>query len=336
MIAPVIAFAPGDVTAAIVTYGARCDLLLAVLERLRAEGVARAVVIDNGAHWPVNETLTERFGDWAQVVAMGANTGSARGFAAAFEVAMRMDKPLVWVLDDDNRPYEGCLAVLLAAHARQAARTPVNLLAVVAARSEHAIGDVGARQLLTRWDSFGGFHVSDIADKIVRRLSRRRTPHAPRDRQVGVTHFGGMLFHRSLVDRFGLPRSDFFMYADDTEFTWRITAAGGRVVQVADALIEDLEPAAQQTARLRNRFAAALLTDSDFRSHYAVRNLAFFESRFRRRNRVVFALNRQLYFSILRFYARKTGRMQNYRFIRQSAAEGLAGRLGPDSRFPLR
>lgn len=333
---PATTFAPADVTAAIVTYGARRDLLLAVLERLQAEGVGGAVVIDNGAHWPVAATLAAQFGAWAQVIAMGANTGSSRGFAAAFKAAARTGKPLIWVLDDDNRPSEACLAALLAAYAWEAAKTPANLLAVVAARAEHATGDISERQLLTRWDSFGGFHVADIASKIARRLSRRRTSPASQYRQVGVTHFGGMLFHRSLVDRFGLPRGDFFMYADDTEFTWRITAAGGRIVQVADAIVEDLEPAAQPTARLGNRFTAALLTDNDFRSYYAVRNLAFFESRFRRRNRMIFALNRRIYFAILRFYARKTDRMQNYRFISGSAAEGLAGRLGPDSRFPLR
>lgn len=330
-----MAFAPEQVTVAIVTYGARRDLLLAVLERLSAQAVGRVVVIDNGAHWPVAATLAERFGDWAQVVVIGTNTGSSQGFAAAFAAAARTGGPLIWVLDDDNLPHMDCLPALIAAYAREAARAPADLLAVVASRAEHAAGDISARQLLTRWDSFGGFHLADIADKLVRRLSRRRARQASRDRQVGVTHFGGMLFHRSVVDRFGLPRGDFFMYADDTEFTWRITAAGGRIVQVADAVVEDLEPAAQQTARLGNRFAAALLADSDFRGHYAVRNLAFFESRFRQRNRAIFALNRWLYFALLYVYARRLGRLRNYRFIRASAAEGLAGRLGPDSRFPL-
>lgn len=328
-------FASNDVAAAIVTYGERRDLLLSVLDRLRMEGVGRAVVIDNGAHWPVMATLSDRYGDWTQVITMGANTGSSRGFAAAFDAAAELGKPLIWVLDDDNRPRKGCLTVLLAAHARETVRIPADMLAVVAARAEHATGDVSERQLLTRWDSFGGFHIADVADKVMRRLPRQRLPHVPADRRVGVTHFGGMLFARSLLARFGLPRDDFFMYADDTEFTWRITAAGGRIVQVADAVVEDLESAAQQTARLRNRFAAALLTENGFRSHYAVRNLAFFESRFRRRNRAMFALNRVLYFALLRFYAHKTDRMDHYRFIQRSVKEGLAGRLGPDSRFPL-
>lgn len=329
-------FVPTDVTAAIVTYGARRDLLLAVLTRLHEEGVGGAAVIDNGAHWPVAATLAQRFGDWARVVVMGANTGSSQGFAAAFDAAVQAGRPLVWVLDDDNRPHRGCLAMLLAAHRQEAARTPTDLLAIVASRAEHATGNVSDQQLLTRWDSFGGFHVADLVGKIIRRVISRQAVEVARDRYVGVTHFGGMLFHESLVDRCGLPNTNFFMYADDTEFTWRITTAGGRIRQVAGAVIEDLEPAAQQTAQLRNRFLAALLADSDFRSHYAVRNLAYFESRFRRRNRAIFALNRWLYTTILHFYAYRAGRLEAYRFIRRSVAEGLEGRLGPDARFPLR
>ena len=335
MSASVAPFIPADVTAAIVTYGARRDLLLAVLTRLHEEGVGGAAVIDNGAHWPVAATLAQQFGDWAQVVVMNANTGSSQGFATAFDAAVQAGRPLIWVLDDDNRPHQGCLTMLLMAHRQEAARTPVDLLAVVAARAEHATGNVSDQQLLTRWDSFGGFHVADLVGKIMRRVTSQQAVEVARNRYVGVTHFGGMLFHRSLVDRFGLPNTDFFMYADDTEFTWRITAGGGRIMQVAGAVIEDLEPAAQQTAQLRNRFLAALLTDSDFRSHYAVRNLAYFESRFRRRNRATFILNRWLYTAILRFYAHRADRLEAYHFICRSAAEGLAGRLGPDARFPL-
>ena len=328
---------PSDVVVGIVTYGDRRAMLLAVLDRLRDEGAGRVVVIDNGAHWPVATDLAERYGDWIDVVAMGANRGSAEGFVTAFEEALCTDRALVWILDDDNRPHVGCLAALLAAHAQETARSPADHLVVVAMRAEHGTGNMSAKQLMTRWDSFGGFHVADLLSKIAYRLpGTRSAPPAGGRVQLGVAHFGGMLFHRALIERIGLPRRDFFMYGDDTELTWRITADGRRIVQVADALDEDLEGSFQQTAHVRNRFIGALLSDSDFRTHYSVRNLAYFERRFRCRNRAMFALNRALYFAILHRYARRLDRMERYRFIRASAAEGLAGRLGPDDRFPLR
>ncbi|WP_230772232.1 glycosyltransferase [Sphingomonas sp. Leaf4] len=324
-----------DVVVGIVTYGARRTMLLAVLERLREERAGRVVVVDNGAHWPVADDLAAQFGDWIDVVPMGANMGSAAGFVTAFEAALRTDRSFVWILDDDNRPHAGCLAALLAAHAEEAMQTPRDLLAVVAMRAEHFAGHVSAKQLMTRWNSFSGFHVADLVSKVLHRLPGRKQALQGRV-QLGVTHFGGMLLHRALIERIGLPRRDFFMYGDDTELTWRITAGGGRIVQVADALVEDLEGSFQQTSHVRNRFIGALLSDSDFRTYYSVRNLAYFESRFRCSRRMMFTLNRRLYFAILHRYARRLNRMERYHFIRASADEGLGGRLGPDNRFPLR
>lgn len=325
---------PDDVVVAIVTYGQRRSMLLAVLDRLRDEGVGRVVIVDNGARWPVATELAARFGAWVEAVPMGGNMGSSAGFAAAFQTAGQAKQSFIWILDDDNCPERGCLASLLAAHAQEAERTPLASLAVVAMRTEHFGGHVSARQLMTRWDSFSGFHAADLASKVAHRLPGRR--QSVRNRvELGVTHFGGMLFHRSLLEQHGMPRADFFMYGDDTEFTWRITSSGGRIVQVTEALVEDLEGSFQQTSHVRNRFIGALLSESDFRTYYSVRNLAFFESRFRVRNRAMFALNRAIYFAILHRYARRLNRMDRYDFIRTSAEEGLAGRLGESDRFPL-
>jgi GT2 family glycosyltransferase len=325
----------GDVVAVTVTYGERREMLLAVLAALQAEGVGQVVVVDNGARWPVADELAARFAGFVQVVSMGGNMGSAAGYVAGFTAAMARDAPFVWLLDDDNRPRDGCLATLRAAYAEELARTPSGLLAVVALRPEHFAGGVSPKQLMTRWDSFGGFHIADLIDKLVHRLPRRRVQMLATRIPVGVAPYGGMLFHRSLVEQIGLPLLEFGQYGDDTEFTWRITSRGGRIVQITDAIVDDLEDAFQKNTQLRNRFLGALLTDSAFRTYYTFRNLAYFESRFRRRNRVMFAINRRVYFAILRYYARKHGHMARYDFIRQSADEGMKGNLASNERFPL-
>lgn len=326
----------GDVVAVTVTYGERRDMLLTVLDALRDEGVARVIVVDNGARWPVADELTARFSDFVEVVTMGGNTGSAKGYVAGLEAAMKSRLPLVWLLDDDNRPRPGCLSTLRRAYHEELARTPDGLLAVVALRPEHFAGGVSPRQLMTRWDSFAGFHFADVIDKLVNRLPRPRRKDMPSRIELGVAPYGGMLFDRSLVTRLGLPRLEFGQYGDDTEFTWRITSNGGRIVQITEAIVDDLEEAFQKNTRLRNRFLGALLTDSEFRTYYTFRNLAYFETRFRRRNRLVFAVNRALYFAILRFYAHKHGHLARYRFILGSSNDGMTGNLLPSVRFPLR
>ncbi len=325
----------GDVVAVTVTYGERRDMLLTVIEALRGEGVARVIVVDNGARWPVARELAGRFGDYVATIPMGGNKGSAAGYVAGFSAAMAGDTPFVWLLDDDNKPRPGCLATLRRAYAEEEARTPSGLLAVVALRPEHFAGGVSAKQLMTRWDSFGGFHVADLFDKLLNRLPGRRSEAMPTRISLGIAPYGGMLFHRSLVERVGLPRLEFGQYGDDTEFTWRITSSGGRIVQITDAIVNDLEEAFQKNTALRNRFLGALLTDSAFRTYYTFRNLAYFESRFRRHNRLMFAVNRRVYFAILRYYAGRHDQMERYRFIRKSSDEGLRGDLVPSERFPL-
>lgn len=326
----------GDVVAVTVTYGERRDMLFAVLEALGAEGVTRTVVVDNGADWPVAAELTARFGAFVEVVSMGGNMGSARGYVAGLEAALASGSPFIWLLDDDNRPRPGCLAMLRQTYVEEIARTPSGLLAVIALRPEHYAGGVSPKQLMTRWDSFAGFHIADLFDKLINRLPLRRRTAIPTRNLLGVAPYGGMLFHRSLSVQLGLPRLEFDQYGDDTEFTWRITSNGGRIVQITEAIVDDLEEAFQKNTQLRNRFLGALLTNSEFRTYYTFRNLAYFESRFRRRNRLVFALNRAVYFTLLRFYARKLGHEDRYRFIRSSSNEGLTDDLRPSTRFPLK
>ncbi|HMN13852.1 MAG TPA: glycosyltransferase, partial [Bellilinea sp.] len=235
-----------DVTVVTVTYGERHDLLRQVLDALPAQGVGKVVVVDNGARWPVKAELTAAYGDWVDVVEMGRNTGSAPGFSAGLKRALDLGAEYLWLLDDDNRPAPGCLFALLQAYAGLHEQCPPDLLAVLAFRREHQ-ADVAAgvplRYVNPRHNAFRGFHVLDIPYKFWRRTpwGRPRVRGAlPARVDLGVAPYSGLLFHRAVVERCGLPRADFVLYADDTEFTHRLTAAGGRIVLITAAAIEDL------------------------------------------------------------------------------------------------
>jgi GT2 family glycosyltransferase len=333
---------PSRVVAVLATYRDRSTMLEAVLDRLRDEGVAQAVVIDNGATWPLVERLAARFGDFVDVVAMGGNHGCALGYARGMERAIELGADLVWLLDDDNRPMPGSLAALLATWKDELARpgsVGPDRLVVTAVRDEHhadVLAGVPERHLKVRWDSFGGFHLRDLGYKFWRRTPwGRPSGRAAAAVRVDVTPYGGSLFHRSLVARFGLPLLDFYQYGDDTEFMWRVTREGGRILVVTAARIEDLEESWNPTVQLANRFSGLVAGSSAFRTYYSTRNAAYFESRFRRRNRLMFALNRGIYLAMVRFYARRSGHPDRYRLIREAVADGLAGRLSINPRYQL-
>lgn len=327
------------VIAVLATYRDRSKMLEAVLSRLRDEGVTRAVVVDNGSTWPIAERLFARFGDFVDVVPMNGNQGCALGYARGLERAVALDAELIWLLDDDNQPMSGALAALVSAWGACRSRVAAEQLIVTAVRDEHhadVMAGVPESRLKVRWDSFGGFHLFDLGYKVWRRTRWGRPTGRPADTvTVDVTPYGGSLFHRTVVERYGLPLLDFYQYGDDIEYTWRITRDGGRIVVVTAARIEDLEESWNPTVQLSNRFLGLIAGASAFRTYYATRNAANFEMRYRCRNRVTFAINRWIYMALIRFYAMRAGHADRYAIIREAVRDGLSGRLGINSRYRL-
>jgi hypothetical protein len=255
------------------------------------------------------------------------------------ERARAIGAGMIWLLDDDNRPTPGSLAALRAAWDAAVSETGPDRLIVSAVRDEHhadVMAGVPERRLKVRWNSFGGFHWRDLPYKLWRRTRWGRPPGTPpATARVDVTPYGGALFDVALVERFGLPLADFYQYGDDQEWTWRVTRAGGRILVVTAARIEDLEESWNPTVQLSNRFRGLAAGSSAFRTYYATRNATYFESRFRRRNRLAFAVNRLIYLALVRHYARASGHPERYRLIREAVADGVAGRLGINPRYQL-
>ena len=261
-----------------VTYGNREHLLRQVLDAVCGLDVSKVVVVDNGAAWPVKSELTAAYPDWVDVVEMGKNTGSAMGFATGIQRALDLEAEYIWLLDDDNCPRRDTLQKLNVAYSEAVAATPRDRLAVLAFRPEHqadvAVG-VPVHRINPRENSFRGFHVLDIPYKLWRRTSWGR-PRVRRGLPATVTMeqapYSGFLFHRDLIRAIGLPNTDFVLYGDDTEFTYRITRKDGRIILVTNALLDDLESSWNIKARFGNGFTGMLNGAGDFRAYYGMRN----------------------------------------------------------------
>lgn len=332
---------PSPVTVVTVTYGERRALLRQVLDALPGQGVSRAVVVDNGARWSVKDELAAAYGDFVDVVEMGRNTGSAAGFGAGIRRALETGAEFIWLLDDDNRPAPDCLSALSAAYQDLRGQHPADLLAVLAFRPEHQAdlaAGVPLRYINPRRNSFRGFHVLDIPYKFWRRTPWGR-PYAsgglPARVDRSVAPYSGLFFHRAVAERFGLPRVDFVLYADDTEFTYRLTRAGGRIALITAAAIADLESSWIVRQDQGSSFSVLLSQGSDLRVYYGTRNGVYFDAHCRANDRLVFALNRWVYLAALTALAQFGGQGARLDLIRQAVRDGLAGRLGMHARFPL-
>jgi GT2 family glycosyltransferase len=332
---------PSQVTVVTVTYGDRRHLLEPVLRAALAQEVGKIIVVNNGASWNIN-TLASGIGlNAVEVLDMGSNTGSARGCSAGIAQAMEAGAELIWLLDDDNKPTDGALSVLLAEYTRLRAKRAADQLAVLAFRPEQqAMVAMGGalNRINPRKSSFHGFHIFDVPYKIWRRMpwgKQRIKETLPRTLNLDVAPYGGLLFHRLVIDKISLPRADFVLYGDDTEFTYRITRNGGQIVLVTGAVIEDLESSWNAKQRFGNSFSALLCGSGDFRAYYSMRNCTFFDAHCLPHNRYMFWINRQIYMMTISIFSLIKGQADRHRLLVQAVNDGFTQHLGVNKEFPL-
>jgi GT2 family glycosyltransferase len=318
-----------------VTYGDRSKLLRTVIDALPAQGVRKVVVVDNGAVWPVREQLAEAYGDYVDVIEMGRNTGSARGFGAGMRRAKEQGAVFIWVLDDDNCPAPNALPVLLDAYRNARSDSGSDLLGVTALRpvGQH---DIPARGLTPRHSSYCGFHILDLPRKLAKRTfmrgliaPRRLPPTIP----VEVAAYSGMLFSAGLMDIIGLPDDDFVLYCDDYEWSHRIVQRGGRLLVVTNAHVIDLQRT--WAGQLSNHPLSLLGGPGGSVAYYAMRNEVFFFGHQWRGSSIIYSINRLVFTGLLWLQAMAYGRMARYRLLRRAAADGEQALMGLNSEFPL-
>ncbi|RJS47898.1 glycosyltransferase family 2 protein [Nocardioides cavernaquae] len=208
-----------DIIAVVVTFNRRA-LLERVLDALRVTpDLAEIVVVDNAStdgttQWLASGVVAD--GVPVHAVTLSENLGGAGGFHEGLRLALERGADLVWLMDDDGVPVEGCLATLLEhdydfwGPAVLAEQDPSRLCFPIRlpGRSQvvHAMADVESAAATN-----GG-----VLDDI-------------------VIPFNGVLVTRQLAEEIGLPREEFFIWGDDHEYRLRAEKAGARIATVVDA-----------------------------------------------------------------------------------------------------
>ena len=321
-----------------VTYGNRKELLCTVIDVLPAQGVDKVVVVDNGANWLVRLQLTEAYGDFVDVVEMGRNTGSAQGFASGILRAKQIGAEFIWLLDDDNFPVRFTLATLLSEHERALTRYRQNILAVSGYRSGlylHLVKETCRRDNIKARNYFLGFHLqSALKKRLVKILSdrrqRRTSEVASHISHIELTSaaYGGLLFHERLIDYIGLPRADFILYEDDTEWTGRIIKCGGTIVLITNAIIEDLAKSWVTDIGEGSGFYAWIRGKEEFKVYYSIRNKVYISKENGSIKSPVFLLNAIIYIILIALVCVFLCEFKRLKLIMDSILDGFFGRLG--------
>jgi GT2 family glycosyltransferase len=101
-----------------VTYGNRFHFLNQVIDAALEEGVCKVIVVGNNSSPESREKLKEYEKELGEqkikVLYLDDNYGSAGGFKIGLKEAYNdQECEFIWRLDDDNKPLEGSLKILL-------------------------------------------------------------------------------------------------------------------------------------------------------------------------------------------------------------------------------
>lgn len=317
----------------IVTYADRWRHLQQVLDRLCAEhAVDHIVIVNNGCPYSVSERTASIHIKKITVIDLPENTGSANAIRIGLEYMQEnRDTELMWLLDDDNLPETDCLGRMLD-HWRTipAGERPRTMLLAMRENRPY-LQHVAKGGKISRYfpakNRFFGFHFFRPDIRIAKLLEMRFVlPHRTRKESVRIpcAPYGGLLLHKSVPGIFGYPDTRFITYADDFEFTRRITREGGRIILLPACKITDLDIPSVHKGR-KGFLSPKFLALEPAKLYYLVRNTCWFTRNYYVTNNGVFTINRWCYSAYLYCVSLLRGKRASYTLFRKAVHDGLAG-----------
>lgn len=287
------------VTVVIVTYANRFHLLKQVLESCLESGVNNIVVVDNNSdensRVKINNFISKN--ENLVLISNKTNLGSAKAYKQGLKRANQIDNEYIWLLDDDNKPRQNALSILKDFWDNK----PKNVSAVLSYRPDRyqyrdAVIYQDPNIVLSKKNSFSGFH---FKYKILKLFSKQKKSVNKSSGEIAYAPYGGLLFHKKLLNEIGYPDEKFYLYSDDHDWTYRITDQGNKIFIVLDSVIDDIDTSWAIKNKEKTIFTKIKNAPS-FRVYYTIRNRMIFEKKYLINNKFIYNLNKN-FFSIFLF-----------------------------------
>lgn len=185
-------------------------------------------------------------------ISLGENIGGAGGFYEGIKYALEQDAEYIWMMDDDGYPAEDCLEKLY------------NSLL------NKKLDAISPLQININDHNQLAFPVW-----VNKKQVRGHIDQIPKDTFIEkeANLFNGLLMHRSVVEKVGLPRKEFFIRGDEVEYTKRFLKNNIKFGTLTSAKF--YHPS-DDTERVSCLFGKVVIRDahSDFKNYYMFRNRA--------------------------------------------------------------
>lgn len=181
------------VIAVIVTYN-RQQLLSECISALKnqTKKVDKILVINNGSTDDTAKWLGKQ-GDIEFI--SQENVGGAGGFYTGIKRAFESGYSWIWLMDDDGYPKNDALEKLLEDDKEE-----------LCLRNCAVLNKTDKTSFV--WKTKNYTSINQVKENIIKNTGRP---------------FNGTMLHRRIVERVGLPKSELFLWGDETEYYYRIT-----------------------------------------------------------------------------------------------------------------
>jgi rhamnopyranosyl-N-acetylglucosaminyl-diphospho-decaprenol beta-1,3/1,4-galactofuranosyltransferase len=230
------------IAATILTFN-RLEFLKEIIQAVRNQTLKpdEIIVVNNSSTDGTLEWLEEQ--DDLFVVTQD-NTGSSGGQYTGFKTAYDRGHEWIWTMDDDVVPRPDCLEKLMENRDPNLVRTPLR----ITVEGGPFLNDTLSYNLTNPLKSIWVEILSEMY------MNDDFIP------AVGIT-FEGPCFHRSLIEKIGLPEKKFFIYADDGEFFIRAWKAGYKSGIITAAKLDRKLPVPD------------LMAEFSWKNYYVIRNI---------------------------------------------------------------
>jgi GT2 family glycosyltransferase len=331
-----------QVCGVIVTYGDRFHLLSQVIDSLLKERINKIVIIDNGSSVNTQQGLKKYM---ANVILhrFEENNGTAIAFKAGIIKAFETSCEFIWLMDDDTVPVAGSLDHLKDFWKNFPRNEKEKTIALCSYRKDRAnfvkaFGSNNPDDILPAKNNFAGFHLKNLFAKISERINpgkKRSAEPAPDAARISAATYGGLFFHKDLSEKIGLPDESYYLYADDFDFTFRITKGGGEIWIVTNSIIHDLESSFYLPAKKNILYHSAFDSPKDSSSYYALRNTVYFSKKFLVNNKFVYRLNKFLFLVFIMVLGILRAKSKRLKLIHSAIKDGENGRLGFNPEYKI-
>jgi GT2 family glycosyltransferase len=226
----------------VVTYN-RKELLKCCLNALLQQAYRpnKILVVNNASTDGTTEILELEFPQ-IEVLKLAKNLGGAGGFHEGIKRAYSDGFDWLWLMDDDSIPEPDALAELFSAYYRFDPADRPRLLASKVVWLDDSLHSINIPQVKT----------SDPEKALL------AAQHSTLS--IRYATFVSLLLHRSLIEQYGLPIADYFIWSDDIEYTARILRNEFGVAVPRSIVLH-------KTASKHTH-----LNDAGFRYYYHIRN----------------------------------------------------------------